>query len=77
MTSSNKTFIGQPYQEAVKNGSTEFIGSSGGNAGLAMAVAANKIGTKLKLFIPKSTLPMMIDKLRKQNVEVNVMSFPL
>ena len=51
----------------MRNGATEFIGSSGGNAGLAMAVAANKIGTRLKLFIPKSTLPMMIDKLRKQN----------
>merc|ERR1719422_281819 len=59
-------------QEAVRCGATEFIGSSGGNAGMAMAVAANKIGKNLKLFIPKSTLPLMVDKLKKEKVEVIV-----
>jgi len=64
--------IGLTMQEAVRCGATEFIGSSGGNAGMAMAVAANKIGKNLKLFIPKSTLPLMVDKLKKEKVEVIV-----
>ena len=56
--------IGHTMQEAVREGATEFIGSSGGNAGMAMAVAAKRIGKKLKLFIPKSTMSMMIEKLK-------------
>ena len=64
--------IGHTMQEAVLAGATEFIGSSGGNAGMAMAVAANKIGKNLKLFIPKSTLPLMVEKLKKEKVEVIV-----
>jgi len=64
--------IGHTMQEAVKNGKTLFIGSSGGNAGMAMAVAANKMGTNLKLFIPKSTLPFMVEKLKSEGVDVIV-----
>ena len=48
----------------MRNGAREFVGSSGGNAGMAMAVAAKKIGKPLTLFIPKSTLPLMIEKLK-------------
>lgn len=64
--------IGHTMQEAVRTGATEFIGSSGGNAGMAMAVAAKKIDKKLKLFIPRSTMPMMIEKLRAEKVDVIV-----
>merc|ERR1711892_472216 len=32
--------IGRTMQEAVKNGAKQFVGSSGGNAGMAMAVVA-------------------------------------
>ena len=31
---------------------------------MAMAVVAKKIGKPLTLFIPKSTLPLMIEKLK-------------
>lgn len=39
---------------------------------MAMAVAAKKIGKPLTLFIPKSTLPLMIEKLKAEKVEVTV-----
>ena len=39
---------------------------------MAMAVAAKKIDKKLKLFIPRSTMPMMIEKLRAEKVDVIV-----
>jgi len=64
--------IGHTMQDAVKNGRTSFVGSSGGNAGMAMAVAANKMGTNLKLYIPKSTLPFMVEKLKAEGVDVIV-----
>ena len=34
-----------------REGRTHFIGSSGGNAGMAMAVAAKKIGKEIKVLI--------------------------
>ena len=40
------------------------VGSSGGNAGKAMAYAAKKLGLKSELFIPTSTPQMMIDKIK-------------
>ena len=39
---------------------------------MAMAVAANKMGTNLKLYIPKSTLPFMVEKLQAEGVDVIV-----
>ena len=56
--------IGRTMQEAVKSGAKEFVGSSGGNAGMAMAVAAKQMKKKLTIFIPTSTLPFMIEKLQ-------------
>ena len=56
--------IGRTMQEAVKSGATQFVGSSGGNAGMAMAVAAKRLGKKLTIFIPSSTLPFMVERLR-------------
>ena len=56
--------IGRTMQEAVKKGAKQFVGSSGGNAGMAMAVAAKQMEKKLTIFIPTSTLPFMIEKLK-------------
>jgi len=64
--------IGRTMQEAVKNGAKEFVGSSGGNAGMAMAVAARQMKKKLTIFIPTSTLPFMIDKLKAEGAIVVV-----
>ncbi len=56
--------IGRTVQLAVKDGVRHLVGCSGGNAGLAMAYAAQKTKAKLTLFIPKSTKPMMFDKIK-------------
>lgn len=39
---------------------------------MAMAVAAKKIGKKVKIFIPTSTLPFMVEKLKLEGAEVVV-----
>jgi len=64
--------IGRTMQEAVKSGAKQFVGSSGGNAGMAMAVAAKRLGKKLTIFIPSSTLPFMVERLRGEGAEVVV-----
>merc|ERR1712142_542821 len=47
--------IGLTMQEAARSGCKRFVGSSEGNAGMAMAYAASRIGMKLSLFVPKDT----------------------
>ena len=54
-------------QEAVKSGATKFLGSSGGNAGMAMAVAAKKLGKPCTIYIPRSTSPFMVEKVKVGN----------
>ena len=64
--------IGKTMQEAVRNGAKEFVGSSGGNAGMAMAIAAKRLNKKLTVYIPSSTLDFMVDKLRAEGAIVVV-----
>ena len=56
--------IGNTCQKALENGYKRLVGSSGGNAGLAMAYAANLLNMPLTLFIPKSTPQMMLDLIK-------------
>jgi L-serine/L-threonine ammonia-lyase len=53
-------------------GQRKFIASSGGNAGFAMAYVGQKLGTEVKIFVPKSTSEFMINKIRNIGVEVEV-----
>ena len=62
--------IGLTMQNAARNGCAKFVGSSGGNAGMAMAYAAAKIGKKLSLFVPKNTPGFMEQKLVDEGAEV-------
>ena len=62
--------IGLTMQNAARNGCSKFVGSSGGNAGMAMAYAASKIGKKLLLFVPKNTPDFMEQKLVDEGAEV-------
>lgn len=64
--------IGATCRAAKKSGSTKIVGSSGGNAGMAMAYAAKKLNMKAKLFVPETTPPMMIDKITKEGADVMV-----
>ena len=50
--------------EAKSAGASTIVGSSGGNAGKAMAYASRKLNLKSVLFIPTSTPQMMIDKIK-------------
>ena len=56
--------IGRTCQVAVDNGAKKLVGSSGGNAGIAMAYAAQKLKVPLSLFIPHSTPKSITDKLQ-------------
>lgn len=57
--------IGRTCQEAVANhGAKRLVGSSGGNAGVAMAYAAEELKVPLVLFIPTSTPKIILDKLK-------------
>ena len=56
--------IGRTCLEAKSKGASTIVGSSGGNAGKAMAYASRKLNMKSVLFIPKSTPQMMIDKIK-------------
>merc|ERR1712243_288851 len=46
--------IARTMQLAVQKGSKRFVGSSGGNAGMAMAVAARRLSKEMTIFIPTS-----------------------
>ena len=59
--------IGQTCLQAKQSGATTIVGSSGGNAGKAMAYAAKKLNLKAVLFIPTSTPQMMIEKIKVSN----------
>ena len=56
--------IGRTCQVAQANGAKLLVGSSGGNAGIAMAHAANRLGIPLELFIPESSPPIIAEKLK-------------
>jgi threonine dehydratase len=45
----------------------KLVGSSGGNAGLAMAFAAKMLSMPIVLFIPTSTPPMMVERIKVGN----------
>merc|ERR1719445_733645 len=64
--------IGLTMQRAVINGAKQFVGSSGGNAGMAMAVAAKQLNKKLTIFIPRSTKAFMVQRLEAEGAEVIV-----
>jgi L-serine/L-threonine ammonia-lyase len=51
---------------------TRLVCSSGGNAGHAVATAAQVLGLPADIFVPVSTLPMMVDKLRARGANVTV-----
>uniref|UniRef100_A0A8B9PLQ2 L-serine ammonia-lyase n=1 Tax=Apteryx owenii TaxID=8824 RepID=A0A8B9PLQ2_APTOW len=64
--------IGYLCQEAAKKGCRHFVCSSGGNAGLATAYAARKLGLPATVVVPSSTGPLMVRKLQELGAEVEV-----
>lgn len=55
-----------------RKGATKFITSSGGNAGYSVATGGKKAGIPVDVFVPSTTNPIMIDKIRKTGAKVVV-----
>lgn len=51
---------------------SRLISSSGGNAGLSVATIGQKVGLPVDVFVPVTTLPMMIAKMKQRNANVYV-----
>ncbi|NXF44646.1 SDSL protein, partial [Oceanites oceanicus] len=64
--------IGHLCREAAKKGCRHFVCSSGGNAGLAAAYAAKKLGLPVTIVVPSTTGPATVHKLEELGAEVEV-----
>ncbi|NWI86072.1 SDSL protein, partial [Pitta sordida] len=64
--------IGHSCQEAARKGCHHFVCSSGGNAGLAAAYAAKKLGVPITVVIPSTSGPIPKLKLEELGAEVEV-----
>eukprot|EP01040_Poterioochromonas_malhamensis_P015013 gene15013-16722_t len=53
-----------------QNPISKLISASGGNAGNAVAVAGNRLGIPVEVYVPKTTLPMMIKIIESSNAKV-------
>lgn len=56
----------------VANGKRHFISSSGGNAGMAVAIASRKLGVSATIVVPESTPAFMVERLRLVDAHVVV-----
>ncbi len=57
-------------RDALANGATRFLSSSGGNAGLAVAYVGNALHVPVTVVLPKTTADATVEKLRGLNAEV-------
>ncbi|XP_051661274.1 serine dehydratase-like [Manacus candei] len=64
--------IGHLCQEAAKKGCRHFVCSSGGNAGMAAAYAAKKLGLPITVVIPSTSGPIPKRKLEELGATVEV-----
>ncbi|NWV86140.1 SDSL protein, partial [Dasyornis broadbenti] len=64
--------IGHLCQDAARKGCCHFVCSSGGNAGLAAAYAAKKLGLPITVVVPSSSGPTPVRKLEELGAKVEV-----
>eukprot|EP00762_Andalucia_godoyi_P002415 ANDGO_02806.mRNA.1 L-serine dehydratase len=64
--------LGRLCAEAKASGADMLVSSSGGNAGIAAAYAGKQLHMKTIVVVPKTTLPISIDKLRRLGAIVTV-----
>ncbi|XP_064024466.1 serine dehydratase-like [Pogoniulus pusillus] len=64
--------IGHLCQQAAKQGCRRFVCSSGGNAGLAAAYSAKKLGLPITVVVPSSTGSATVRRLQELGAEVEV-----
>lgn len=53
-------------------GVSKVVSSSGGNAGLACATAAGRLGMSVEVVVPDTTKPMVVARLRSLGAAVTV-----
>jgi len=58
--------------QAVAEGATKLVCSSGGNAGAAVAYAAQKLGVDALVVVPSTTPLFMVERLRAMNATVEI-----
>ncbi|ASQ46010.1 pyridoxal-phosphate dependent enzyme [Legionella clemsonensis] len=64
--------IGKLCQHYKKEGVTQFVASSGGNAGIAVAYAGMKLGIPATVFIPKTSHQIYVDEIKAYGAQVVV-----
>ncbi len=64
--------IGLACQEYAQRGTSRFISSSGGNAGLSVAFAGRQLGVKVTVIVPETTSEHAMALIRQENAEVIV-----
>ncbi|KAH9092173.1 hypothetical protein LEN26_018642 [Aphanomyces euteiches] len=64
--------IGNACKKAIENGATHLVTSSGGNAGLAVAYSARKLGVPATCFVPEIIPLYMQERLASEGLKVIV-----
>ncbi|KAL4839942.1 hypothetical protein H8958_012005 [Nasalis larvatus] len=64
--------IGHFCQEMAKKGCRHLVCSSGGNAGIAAAYAARKLGVPATVVLPESTSLQVVQRLQGEGAEVQL-----
>ncbi|MDD2926941.1 pyridoxal-phosphate dependent enzyme [Rhodoferax sp.] len=64
--------VGLKCQEAVKQGATRLISSSGGNAGIAVAYAGRQLSIPVTVVVPETTTDRAKALIRQENADVVV-----
>ncbi|KAJ7309618.1 hypothetical protein JRQ81_007672 [Phrynocephalus forsythii] len=64
--------IGYFCQQVARDGCQHLVCSSGGNAGLAAAYVAHKLGIPITVVVPRSTSQLTVKRLEEQSAEVEV-----
>jgi L-serine/L-threonine ammonia-lyase len=64
--------MGAICEQAVERGATHLVSSSGGNAGLAVAYAGERLGVRVTIYVPGSTPAAMRERIGAEGAEVKV-----
>ncbi len=64
--------IGWLCQELKSQGYKRLVASSGGNAGLAVAYAGKKLGMPVTVFVPTTTAPVFLERLKVEGANLRV-----
>ena len=56
----------------MRNGCTQLVSSSGGNAGLASVYSAQELGVPITVVVPETTPEFIVEKIRSEGGTVEV-----